>query len=349
MKIIFYSNQLCERGTETALIDYGIANKQILKNETIFSFPKDKILDEKRYQNLKKNFEVFTFSDIKELVNYYKSNNVDLIYLISHGDCKDLADELKNNDVKTFVHCVFSTARPHGTYYCAIHQYLNIHFHTKCPVLPHIVNKLPDVSQDLRFELNIPKTVTVFGGYGGKPSFDVKYVHECIKEIAEQRKDIYFLFMNFENFMEKDFHINLTNVIFLQGNTDLIYKRKFINTCDAMIHARSNGETFGLSCAEFSICNKPVITYIPSIKILKRQLKDMLHNLFSKTKREPIYAFSHVINMCGKISIFYNKKRFYKVITKFKKDNKKYDCFSEKFNAEKVIKKFDKIIKISGI
>lgn len=40
MKIIFYSNQLCERGTETALIDYGIANKRILNNETIFAFPK---------------------------------------------------------------------------------------------------------------------------------------------------------------------------------------------------------------------------------------------------------------------------------------------------------------------
>ena len=41
---------------------------------------------------------------------------------------------------------------------------------------------------------------------------------------------------------------------------DLEKKVKFINSCDAMIHARAGGETFGASIAEFSIKNKPVIT-----------------------------------------------------------------------------------------
>jgi hypothetical protein len=34
----------------------------------------------------------------------------------------------------------------------------------------------------------------------------------------------------------------------------------FINTCDAMIHSRIRGETFGLSIAEFSSKGKPIIT-----------------------------------------------------------------------------------------
>lgn len=346
MKIIFYSNQLCERGTETALIDYGVANKEILGNETIFCFPKDKIFDADRYDLLKNDFEVFLFSEIGELVGFYKNNNVDLLYIIAGGADKDIADELEKYNVKTFVHCVFSTARRHGTYYCAIHQFLNIHFNTRYPVLPHIVKKLPELTDNLRKELGIPENALVFGGYGGKPSFDISYVHEAIKEIAEQRKDIYFLFMNFEDFMNKDFNLSLKNVIFLPGTTDCIYKRKFINTCDAMLHARSNGETFGLSCAEFSICNKPVISYIPPKKILKRQLKDMLNNYFGKNKVEAIYAFSHVMNMWkGGIILFYNKKSLFRVILNFKKRNKDYDCFSKRFNAEKVIKKFAKIIK----
>ena len=41
-------------------------------------------------------------------------------------------------------------------------------------------------------------------------------------------------------------------------------KVKFINTCDVMLHARQVGESFGLSCAEFSIRNKPIITYLNS-------------------------------------------------------------------------------------
>ena len=36
---------------------------------------------------------------------------------------------------------------------------------------------------------------------------------------------------------------------------------RFFATCDAMLHAREEGETFGMAVAEFSLRNKPVITY----------------------------------------------------------------------------------------
>jgi len=49
-------------------------------------------------------------------------------------------------------------------------------------------------------------------------------------------------------------------ILYLEKNVNLEYKVKFINTCDAMIHGRQMGETFGMSIAEFSIKNKPVIT-----------------------------------------------------------------------------------------
>ena len=38
-------------------------------------------------------------------------------------------------------------------------------------------------------------------------------------------------------------------------------KADFINTCDAMIHARERGESFGLSIAEFLSLNKPVLAW----------------------------------------------------------------------------------------
>ena len=64
----------------------------------------------------------------------------------------------------------------------------------------------------------------------------------------------YFLFMNTQKFYEHP------RIIYLDINIDLEYKVKFINTCDAMIHARAMGETFGLAVAEFSMKNKPIIT-----------------------------------------------------------------------------------------
>ena len=41
-------------------------------------------------------------------------------------------------------------------------------------------------------------------------------------------------------------------------------KAKFLATCDAMIHARDTGETFGLAVAEFAVLGKPVITFAQS-------------------------------------------------------------------------------------
>jgi hypothetical protein len=139
--------------------------------------------------------------------------------------------------------------------------------------------------------LNIPSDAIVFGRYGGKESFDIKFVYESIKRVLETRSDIYFLFMNTDVFYEHK------NVIYLPGNADMNLKRVFINSCDALIHARERGETFGLTCGEFSICKKPVITWGQSherehLNILKEKaitynnehdLYDIL-NTFTSTK-----------------------------------------------------------------
>jgi hypothetical protein len=50
-------------------------------------------------------------------------------------------------------------------------------------------------------------------------------------------------------------------VKFLPGSWDLMQKARFVETCDAMIHARSGGETFGLAVSEFATKNRPVLTY----------------------------------------------------------------------------------------
>ena len=77
--------------------------------------------------------------------------------------------------------------------------------------------------------------------------------------------NVYFIFANTRAFCEHGHghgHKQIIHVDTLYDETD---KLKFINTCDAMIHARSDGETFGLSIAEFYIKNKPVITTHSSI------------------------------------------------------------------------------------
>jgi hypothetical protein len=49
------------------------------------------------------------------------------------------------------------------------------------------------------------------------------------------------------------------NTFYFERTTDPLLKAKFVNTCDAMIYGRRQGETFGLSIGEFSSKNKPIL------------------------------------------------------------------------------------------
>ena len=51
------------------------------------------------------------------------------------------------------------------------------------------------------------------------------------------------------------------NCIFIRGTHDDEVIRAFIDASDAMLHARWEGETFGLSCGEYLISGKPIITW----------------------------------------------------------------------------------------
>jgi hypothetical protein len=124
-------------------------------------------------------------------------------------------------------------------------------------VIPHIVLPPIDTTATLRGELGLPANAIVIGRYGGFTEFNIQEAHEAIYEYLNSPQadpNVYFLFMNTRQFAHHP------RIIYLNKNIDFNYKERFVNTCDAMIHARIEGETFGLSIAEFSIRNKPVIT-----------------------------------------------------------------------------------------
>ena len=164
------------------------------------------------------------------------------------------------------MHCVFEPRDPHGDVCCVISPWLNLAFQTNLPVLPHMV-ALPDVSQDLRGELNIPAHATVFGRHGGWQEFDHPVAQRVVERVARQHTHIYFVFMN-----TKPFCAPLPNIIFLDKSTDVVRKTMFINTCNAMIYGRSRGETFGLAIGEFSIKNKPVFAPVQALEKMHRIL-----------------------------------------------------------------------------
>ena len=111
---------------------------------------------------MRKEFDIILLQSAQDLNRELIERKIDLLYIIVDGGGKDIVDELielnkGNMPYKTFVHAVFNPLRPHGDYYCVIHEFLNRYFFTNRPVLPHICKKLSDCKDDLRNELNIPK------------------------------------------------------------------------------------------------------------------------------------------------------------------------------------------------
>jgi hypothetical protein len=317
-KVAFSTEHLSLRGTETALFDYAKYNKVILGNESIVVIngnqPEHKNPARKKFED---EFGViYKQHSIDEFNKILETNKVDVHYKISAGHIEPIPSACKN-----VIHAVFPGFTPFGNVYAYVSEWLRDFSVPKNLIqnydfVPHIV-QLPDINENLKKELNIPNDGTVFGYHGGSDSFDLHFVKTAINRVIFRNKNIYFIFMNIEQF------INHPHVIFLPGTHDLIFKTKFINTCDAMIHARSRGETFGLSIAEFSIRNKPIITYNGS------------------TERNHI-------NILKNSAILYNNENdVYNIFANFKKEDKIYDMYSSTYNPTEVMKKFN-IVFIEG-
>lgn len=252
----FLSNQLTLRGTEIAMYDYADFNETLLNNKSIIITRNYELVKHSRdacidaYLKFQERFQVEYYisqQDIDAIVDKYKITH---LYIIKGG----VYDGLLSSKCINLIHCVFNTSQPHGQIYSTISSDVNRLFNTSYPVVPHMIRNF-DTDLDLRDDLGIPHDAIVFGRYGGLETFDIEFVHQAIKKVLETRSDIYFIFMNTYNFATHP------QIIYLNGTTSMEYKRKFINTTDAMIHAREQGETFGITCGEFAIQLKPVITW----------------------------------------------------------------------------------------
>jgi hypothetical protein len=270
INIGFFVRHFTERGTEDALFNYAYYNEQILKNKSyIISFKKE--LYNKYNLPLKEDiFEKFNFyfkilfiekfEDIQYLIDVYKLN---FLYNIISGWKETFPFAYPQFSIPTLVHCVFDSNvlqnnninNNNNNINLVISNDLNKRFGTKLQVLPHIINIGSNCNNDRKI-LNIPEDAIVFGRHGGLNTFDIQFVKECIIDFAKINKNVYFLFMNTTKFTD-----NIDNIIYLDTRIDIEDKRRFINTCDAMIHARTQGETFGLAVGEFAVANKPIITW----------------------------------------------------------------------------------------
>lgn len=310
MNIAFWDNYLCERGTTVSLFDYAYYNQTLLKNKSFIFYDKNnKGNNDEVIEKFKKYFSVDGTDNFKDIDYYLEKYSITHIYIIKYGNIDDRISKIAKN----CIHCVFTCLQPHGDVYSSIHSLVNGN-RGKYPVVPHMIN-LPNHNYNMRSQLNIPNNAVVFGGYGGKDSFSITFVHNVVYEVAKKNPNIYFLFANFKKFCP-----DLPNIIHLDTIVDLNEKVKFINTTDAMLWARSEGETFGISIGEFSSKNKPVIAM---------KIGDLAHVNILKDK-----AFWYS-----------NQNDLYNILLNFNPEvekNKDWNAYTD-YTPEKVMEIFKKI------
>ena len=301
--VAFLVRHFTERGTEISTFNYALFNKNFLGNKSlIIAFNKFKSSKSEEFINtsrkiFEKEFKIINIENIEEIREVIIKEKITHAYMQSHGFKRDYY-ELDRKDIwgecKTIYHYVFGPmARQGSDIRCVIGDDLNKKYFKKIPVLPLIVLKHKNEG-NLREKLNIKKETLVIGRHGGESSFDIKFVKLAIKEILDKRKDIVFLFLNTQEFYKHE------RIIYLPKTTCPIYKSQFIDTCDLMIHARKDGETFGLAVGEFSAANKPIITYGKSkdnehLRILKENAiiyknKTELLKIFNDINKEYIFS-----------------------------------------------------------
>lgn len=321
--IAFHIDNLSFRGTTTAVRDYAKYNQTILGNKSIIIFD----------ENIKNSVQDENFLKKKEILNYYKNNfdvveyinksdfetklqnnNCDYVYFLKAG----FNDGLVSESTKTLIHCVFNHYQPHGHKYAYVSRWLaETATNNKCQYVPHIVDLPKEKKTDYREKLGIDADKLVIGRYGGFDQFDIDFVKGTIGFILANDPDIVFVFVNTRIFLESSH----PRIHFLDSITDPQEKTDFILSCDAMIHARSDGESFGLSICEFLFHSKPTISFgggrdKNNVELLKNY--GLIYNNQYQLL-ENIFKLKH------------------------KKYNNCYECIVKEYSPKSVMEKFDKV------
>ena len=314
-RIGFDAGLMSLRGTHIAIFDYALQNQKILGNESIVFYDRrSELAQPSVFQKFQREFHLVPYNQFTDVQTLPELELIDAMYLIKSGE----RDDYMLPGIPNLMHAVFPQKidEMHGDIYAYVSKWLSDECSNgKIPFVPHMID-LPAIGQSMRSDLGIPDNVNVFGCYGGSDSFNLEFVKKLIAELVDKNPQIYFLFMNIDHFIDHP------QVIFLPGNSSPVFKSNFINTCDAMIHARGIGESFGLACGEFSMHNKPVITYALSPQR------------------------NHIDVLGSKAILYKGPKDLGDIFLNFDKTSSQkqnWDCYSQEFSPINVMKKFQSV------
>ena len=243
------------RGSETALWDYANLNETILGNNSTICHPAElENAKNPTFTKWKSRFQLIPYRTKAELSSKLKERGVDILYQIKPGSF----DGFVIPGLKNCIHSMFLSDEFHGDAFAYVSRWCSkVMTGGEDSFVPHFVPKL-ESKMNLRGKLGIPAKAKVFGRHGGADTFNIPFVRKAVLQHAQKNSDDHFVFLNTELIRGTE---NLKNVHYLAPTIDPEEKAQFLGTCDAMLHARWHGETFGLAVGEFAVLGKSVITF----------------------------------------------------------------------------------------
>lgn len=255
MKVAFHVPSLDARGNGSAVYDYAHYNETILGNESMVIFnggaPDNRSGTVDRYLARFGPQKLCTYNRVVEIDPILREWGAEVFYCVKSGEVDIFAAGV--TACRHANHAVFQWGTPHGHRYAYVSPWLAELKGGTC--VPPIIHPTKPV-ESLRAELKIPESACVFGRHGGWDSFDVLSAREAVAKLASEQ--IRFVFLSTEPFCDSPY------VTFLPTTDDLSYIDRFILTCDAMLHGRKRGETFGVSPAQFNAASRYVFSWAHS-------------------------------------------------------------------------------------
>lgn len=330
LTIAFHVYTFSFRGTERALFDYADKNEELLNNKSIIvcSSKFNEINNIGVIMKFMNRFKMFLYDDYNHLVEILHKEKVNGMYFINYGHRDELSNYFEFNkiNIPLLIHCAYMVDQKHGFVYAGASKAV-VKDNPSIPYVPHMITFNPNGPIiDYRKDKNIPDTAIVFGRNGGMDTFnnvpnDIS-VKDVILKVLDNNQNIHFAFMPCPYILMDVKHPRIH--YFDNDGWDSVKQRSFMNMCDAMLHSSFMGETFGISILEFSVMNKPIITWNGG-------------------------TFKQHIDNLGKKGILYNNmKELYDILVKFKKEN--YDKGKDYWNVAlpkysdiNVMKDFDRV------
>ena len=318
-KILFHDNHLGKRGTTVALYDYAYFGRKYLDLDPIITFNNTLNNNQESILRFQQEFKVVPYDNFDEINNLIEQQEIDYFYAIKYGT----KDNIYVTNAKNLIHSVFNydVNEMHGDVYAVISKWLSQKSNNIIPYVEHMVN-LESHNDDFRAELNIPNDAVVIGRYGGYDTFNIPFVYKTIQKILDERSNIFFLFVNTPQYIDHQ------NCYYIDQVIKQYDKTKFINSCDAFIHARDYGETFGLAIAEFASKNKQIISYD----------NEELQNL------HPLGGRNHFLYLENNCLKYKNKFELYGILTNITRTNS-FDTtyIANLFSPEVIMNQFNKV------